>query len=1077
MVSTGMDDISVTIRAPSLSATDFADLDGLPGALIARFEAVARRYPAHVAIGSDEGDLSYAELDARANCVAQTLLRLGARGDRVAILAETGPGLFAAVLGALKAGRVVVALNPADPFGRLSQVIRDSGPVAILASPAQMSTAAAIGTECAEVLSLEDSDRASAEPPQLDITPQELAFLVYTSGSTGRPKAVMKSHGHVLHQAAVVGAGTEATPADRILMLASLSGGQGINTTFVAHLSGAALMLFPANENGVTGLDDWMVRRRISVYVSASSLFRSFVRAIEPETKFPLVRLVKVSADAATSQDFAASLRHFPNARMMSTMGSSETGHLAYAMLKAGDWVGEGRLPVGRHYPGIAIRIVDDDGCECPAGEVGNLEVRGRYLSSGYWRDPELTAACFKSESGGIQVFRGHDRGLIGSDGSLLLAGRRDATVKVRGHRVDLAEVETALAALPGIESAAAQFVHRANGDPQIVAYVALAGGAESERRLRIAARAMMARQLVPSAFVFLTELPRTPNGKIDRNRLRDLTPPARELLAEPPKGDTEAALITIWEEAFDLPGLGTGDDFFELGGDSLVAAVISARIHARFGVNLDFAAFAEAPILRDMALRIELASSEPDEVALEPVSRAASIPLSLFQENYWRTSQGLRHLQRYTRSSFIDIAGPLDVTTFCRAVAHVFARHEALRTRFKIEAGAPVQVIEPECVLPLDVIDLSEAVDAESDLAALLRRERTRDYDLLTAPLLHLTLIRLTSSRHGLLRSGHHILFDAQSWNIFLEDVGAAYDAFARGESPTQSPLPFQYADYSVWQRQRWERGSVRHREAIGWWRERFLEAPGWRARGWLRDFMRTKPATNLTQADWNTPFGLNPITTRRLEDLADAEGMTYYTVRLGVLAPIIAALTGGDTAVIGTIFTNRTRIELEPIFGLFANGVTLILRLNWEMSFRDFLGESRRCIGEAQARAEIPYDVLRTEMAAEGIDVPPHYFKIHMPMQRPPIRVAGIEMRPDKSLWVPRPTGITFRFDQLDEANGCFLTFDGRIYDPSRMRDLLVRMSRFADTVATNPEASLEHSVLASGLVAGLMRTKPVA
>ena len=1043
--------------------------DGEPR-LIPRFEEVARRHAGRLAIGTHRGDFTYAELNAAANRFAHAILsRSAERGDRVAVLMSPGPELHATMLGVLKAARIAVILNHADPLEQLGQLAGESEPAVIVTDAAHHSTATAIAGAAAVVTVGEEQ----AEPqgnPDLDISPEEIAFLVYTSGSTGRPKAIMKSHGHMLHQYISAGRAQGIVGGDRYLLLVSLSGGQGINTTWVAFSSGASLVTFPTPENGVTGLDRYLRDRAITAFIAPASLFRTFVRAIDDEAQFPLVRVATLAGEAATWDDFRAFHRHFPNGSLVSGFAASETGYITLTKIPADHPPGTGALPVGKPCKGQRLRVVDDHGRECPPGVVGRIEVSGPHLASGYWRNPELTADRFRDGPGGGRTFRSDDLGYVDASGGLMLRGRADATVKIRGHRVDLSEVEESLANLPGVAAAAAVALPTPGGAVRLVAYIVAADRRPmSERETRTFARATMARHLIPSSFVFLESLPLSPNGKVDQARLRAMGVAAGTRAPCAPTTETERSLVGIWQDAFETDSIGRSDNFFDLGGDSLVAAEICARIHATHGVELNVCAISETPSLTEMAGEIDrkrAAESRPPEAPIVRVPRDGGVPLSYHQQAVWAACRTARQSRRFNLASLIRLNGHLQVDAFHRAIAYVVERHESLRTRFAEVDGAAVQVIEPPKPVELPLIDLTDEPDPEEDVRRLLGQERRQTFDLHAAPPILFKLIRLAPDRHALLRSGHHIISDAPSWNIFVRDLGEAYQAIVNGRDPALPPLPFQYADYSVWHRQALGRNTPGYREAVAWWGKQLLDAADWRNRMWLRRFIRERPVAAPAAGEDGLTWGLDPATSSRLDGLALSEAATYYVVRLAIMTPMVAALTGSDGVVIGGIFTTRHRLEFEGVFGLFSQRLPLILSCDWDASLRQLVRYVRRRIAEVQAHADIPFDLLQSALAEKGIEIPAIHYRIHMPTQSPPLRLGGLELRHDQPGWRSHG-GIMFRFDQLrEQSGGCATLFDARIYDPSRMPALVDAFVRFAAAVAREPDAPIRAAVAASGL-----------
>ena len=599
------------------------------------FERAADLYPNRIAVHCRLGEITYADLNEAANRLAHRIVESGGRaGDRVAILMPQDRRIFIAMLASLKARRIVVVLNGQDPPARIAQLLDDAEPTVVLTIDRRLAQAKELAGARLVVIDVDALEEGAAERPRIDSAPDDTAFLVYTSGSTGRPKGVMQTHGQVIRGALDIGRAAGIMPDDRVLLVASLWGGQALSTTWLTLVCGASLVSFPAVENGVSGLAEWMIEKRVSIFVSASSLFRHFIKTVGVSTSFPDVRLVKLSADPATRKDFDEVLAHFPTAKLMHAMGITEIGHMACMIFARDAIVGEGRLPVGRPADGVDLRVTDEKARECPPGTIGTLSLRLPYLAAGYWRDPELTAKSFFQDPDGTRGFRGGDLASIDSEGLVVLAGRKDATHKIRGQRVDIAEVESDLSRLGGISELAVVATHRPNGDPYLVAYIVpVEGLTPLASRMRAAARAFMPRHLVPSLFVFVAALPRAANGKIDRAALRDRVPAlTHELTGEPPETDTEVLMTRIWTEAFDLDGIGRSDDFFKLRGDLLIGTVIAARLHEVKRVDLDFGAFVDHPVLKDLAAFVDETRSVPvdDDFPRVRANQAGPAPVSM---------------------------------------------------------------------------------------------------------------------------------------------------------------------------------------------------------------------------------------------------------------------------------------------------------------------------------------------------------------------------------------------------------------------------------------------------------------
>ena len=1026
----------------------------------ARFERVAARRGAHVALGAGSWESSYAELNAAANRLAHRLLSLGgAAEDRVALLLRHDGPLVGASLGVLKAGRVVTVLNPTEPPARLRQVLELAEPAAIVTDASNRELAERVAPRSLRVVSIEECADAPTRDPGLAIAPDRMAWLLFTSGSTGRPKGVVQTHRGILHNVHRLSSGMGLRAEDRVVLLGSPSGGQGLSTIWCALLAGARLCPFPAAERGVTGLADWMVERGITVFIAAASLFRHFARTLGPEQRFPAVRVVRLASEVATAADFAAFQRHFSDGcLLLNTLSSSETGNIAQHRLHRRDFVSDDRLPSGRPAPGIEIRIVGEDLGDVPPGAVGEIMVGSRYLSAGYWRDDALTASRFSEGPGGMRFFRTGDLARRGPDGALIFAGRRDAQVKVRGYRVELSEVEDALARLSDVERAAVCARRGPDGDARLVAFLVLrAGRARDGEAIRRALRAAVPSHMVPATFVVLDELPLNAHGKIDRERLRalDLGPAALEHTPEEPATESEALLAGLWSDLFGRDAVGPEEDFFALGGDSLGAAVIAARVHAAVGVELDLPLFSEHPTLRELAAAVDrlLAAGETGSAPrIQIAPRDRPLPLSFEQERTWSHCRSAEGSAGYTMACSYGITGPLDVGLLRESMDFLARRHEILRTTFEEVAGQPAQVVHPAEPLVLPLVDLAGAADAEETAGRILRDEARRPFDLAKGPLVRASLLRIRDGEYWLVRVFHHIVSDALSFRLYLRELAQLYDARQRGEPPPLAErAPLQYGDYAAWQRSTFAPGGALHGEAVAWWEKQLAGAAAPSL-----PFARPRPAA-AEASEGILRWGPDAPTTRALDRLARREGLTYFAIRLGAFAALLAAEAGTPDVVLGTYATHRSRVETQSMLGFFVNLVTLRLRFDPSLALRDWLSAVRRAVGEAQAHAHLPYESLCAELRARG-KVPPEVRAIFaVADQSAPVRFGGCELRWLERRFEAMPWGFTLAFDRFDEERRSRVLFDASLYEPAGVRRFTERYIRLLGAMASRPDERL--------------------
>lgn len=615
---------------------------GIEQTLPERFAEAVRAHGGRVAIGAGRWRPTYAELDAAARRLAAVLVEHGGqRGDRAALLMRQDGALFAAMLGALNAGRVVAVLNGGDPEARVAQTLADAAPSVVFTDAAHRALAERLAPQGCAVIELDaeagvlratggdagtglfraDASAARGVP---GVEPGDLALLIYTSGTTGRPKAVMQTHRNVVFNARRLSRGMGVRPADRVTLLVSTSGGQGVATTWCALLNGATLCPFSAREENLNGLGDWLEAHGLSVLVSPASLFRAFIKTLAPTQQCETVRLLRLGSEAASSEDFAAFQRHFrPECELMLTMSCSETGNLTQLRLTARDRVTAGRLPAGYVAEGVELLVVNEHGEPLDgAGQTGELVARGRYLSPGYWRDAALTARRFRLlESGGERrEFRTGDRVRRDPDGLIHFVGREDGRVKIRGHRVELTEIEDALRQLPEVEDAVVAARPKppsfgANSgasdgsvlseEAQLVAYVIPRGrGGVAAEALRRALLRRLPGYMVPGLIVAMEAFPLSAHGKVDRAALPppETVSALRRHTVRRPRDVAERNVARIFESVLGVTPIGRSDDFFELGGTSLQAVEVLAAVEEMFGVALSPSALVERPTVEGLA-------------------------------------------------------------------------------------------------------------------------------------------------------------------------------------------------------------------------------------------------------------------------------------------------------------------------------------------------------------------------------------------------------------------------------------------------------------------------------------------
>ena len=586
------------------------------------FERQADLSAGRIAIGGEGGGVTYEELNRRANRLTR---RIADRmpsipGDfppPVALLLGSGEPSIRGMIAAHKSGRAALPLDSAAPAEMNAWILESSGAGLLVADLSNRDLARRLAARTGTAI-LDADEIPPSTPdsnPGIEVPSSAPSTILYTSGSTGRPKGLFQIHRHHVRSARLQARRFAFAPEDRFLLVSSTAFGATNGVLYPSLLSGASLWPFDLAANGFEALAAWLDEREITIYQSVPSAFRRLAAALPEGRRLPSVRLVRLGGDSVTTDDFELYRRRFSDrCRFRVTLASTEAGSITELIADKSSRFAGPAMPAGSPLPGVEVRVLSEDGRELGPGEVGEIEVASPYLAGGYWRDPERTADRFRPNPRrpGWRTFRTGDLGRWRDDGLLEHCGRADLQLKIRGYRVDPAAVETRLRGVAGVGDAAVA-AHGDGEDRRLVAYLETPGGLRPLRNdLRRRLRETVPEPAVPSAFVFLDSLPRTPSGKVNRAELPPPTPSDYSDAVEspPPGDDVEAALLGVWRRI--LPGRvsGVGDDFFECGGDSLAAAELLSAIELRFGRRFALPVLLEYPTVRALAGRLRLPDS-----------------------------------------------------------------------------------------------------------------------------------------------------------------------------------------------------------------------------------------------------------------------------------------------------------------------------------------------------------------------------------------------------------------------------------------------------------------------------------
>ncbi|WP_456239147.1 amino acid adenylation domain-containing protein [Rhodococcus artemisiae] len=925
--------------------------------LLSEYRAQVLRTPDAPAVVFGDETLTYAQFDARVNRLARYLIDMGVGPEAlVAIGIRRSVDLVVAIYAVITAGGAYVPLDPDHPSERIGHILDTAQPVCVLTTVADGSDLPSDANAVdVDALAL---DHYAAQPIQDNelsgpIRPATPAYVIFTSGSTGRPKGVAVSHEAIVNQVAWMVHEYTIGADDVYLQKTATTFDVSLWGWFLPLRSGACLVV--ADHDGHRDpayVADMIDRHRVTLTDFVPSMLTVFA-AHAPAGSCSGLRLVFVIGEALPPETVAAFHRLGTNAAVHNLYGPTEAA--VSVTYQAADATGV--VPIGLPEWNVRVYVLDARLQPVPLGTPGELYLAGVQLARGYVRRPDLTSDRFVASPlghAGERMYRTGDlvRWIRTGDGAVALdyLGRTDFQVKFRGQRIELGEIETALLVHPGVTQATALVVPTPTGE-QLVAYVV--GESVDRQALLATVREILPSYMVPSAIVELDEFPLNTSGKLDRKALPAPVFESREFRAA--RTPVEEIVAGVFGDVLDVDRVGRDDDFFELGGNSLVATQVVARLGSALGTRVAVRALFEYPVVEFLAAHVESVSSEGPVAPLTAQTRPERIPLSLAQQRMW-------FLNRFEPDSSVNnlplairLRGQLDVETLRAAVADVIRRHESLRTVYPESDGIAQQVILPaaSAVPDIVVVDIDD-----TDVARHVEAAVTGGFDVTEQVPLRISLLRLGRDEHVLVVVLHHISGDGFSMSPLARDVMLAYTSRAEGHEPDWAPLPVQYADYTLWQRE--VLGSETDPESpitrqLTYWRETLKGIPE------QLDLPADRPRPSVASyRGANTAFEIDAPTHAALEQLARARGTSLFMVVHSALAALLARLSGTGDIVVGSPIAGRGEQLLDDVIGMFVNTLVLRTEVNPSDTFGDLLARVRETDLGAFGHADLPFERL---------------------------------------------------------------------------------------------------------------------
>ncbi|MCX5205599.1 amino acid adenylation domain-containing protein [Streptomyces sp. NBC_00237] len=1076
----------------------------------------AGRQPERVAVRQGPEHLTYGELADRVRAEAGRIGRAveGSAGPEpvVAVALPRGIDLVVTLLGTLHSGAVFLPVDPELPGERAGRMLsaadllvtggahrtlaERSGlpllPPAPRGGVLQPVSAAQEGPVRQPVAGGPDpwsADHDRGRP----VHREQGAYVLFTSGSTGTPKAVCVPHGALANHTASVSAAYGLRPDDRVLQLASAGFDVALEEILPTLAVGAELVLAPPVVLSPEDLSSLLAAERVTVANLATPYWQHWVRDLT-DGRAPVsdhLRLLVVGSDTGRASTLA-DWRRFSDAAVVNAYGLTEatitsTVHRFPAEEPSPPYAEQDGavLPVGRPLGGVGVRLLGQDLRPVLAGETGEIFVSGAGLARGYLEDPALTAERFVpdplADPPGARLYRTGDLGRWDGQGALYVLGRADELVKIRGQRVHPREADRHLTAHPQVAAAHTLAPRTGPSDTtELIAFVVPA----DERAVPTAGqlRDHLATQLppahVPTRYVIVDALPLRTNGKVDTEALplpsgwqRDTHSPRR-----PPATDTEEALAAVWCEVLEVTDLGTDDSFLDLGGHSLAVARMANRITERFGVRLPVSALMAAPTIAEQAALLTAPERAGLSAPLPPLVRAApdaDVPLTAQQRQVWFLQKLSPGNVAYHAQTTLRVIGALDTDALGRAVATLTARHAIFRTTFHDDDGTPRQRTHATGPMPVELVDLT-ALPAGEQRARVeeITAERARTpFALDELPLLRWTVVRLGPLQHEIVLVEHHLVHDGWSFGLLMQELRACYAAEVTGEPADLPALPFQYADYALWQ----------HTSLTS---DAFLaQRDHWA--GVLADAPAPTTLPTLTPRRGKQTFRGGAVrvevptgTVTALRRLARQEGATLFATMLAGFYAVLGRCTGEEDLVIGSGFANRQMAQTEQLIGMLVNPVVLRCDIGGNPAFTTLVHRTRDTVLTASAHQEYPFLELVRHLNPDRDPTANPYFQLmfssndaRLPDLELPGASATVFERDNGSakadlnvIMIPRAEAEKGADGRVDGRVTLLWEYNADLFDPGFMAELVESYLGLLSDAARHPDRRLSDLALLS-------------
>ncbi|TFY89458.1 amino acid adenylation domain-containing protein [Pseudomonas nabeulensis] len=997
-----------------------------------------------------DGSLTFAQLHTQANRLAHYLRDKGVGPDVcVAIAAERSPQLLIGLLAIIKAGGAYVPLDPDYPAERLAYMLEDSGVHLLLTQTAlleQLPTAEGVCVIAMDSLHL---DSWPTQPPGLHLNGDNLAYVIYTSGSTGQPKGVGNTHAALAERLQWMQATYQLNDTDVLMQKAPISFDVSVWECFWPLITGCRLVLAgPGEHRDPHRIAQLVQQHGVTTLHFVPPLLQLFID--EPlVAECTSLRRLFSGGEALPAELRNRVLAQLPAVQLHNRYGPTETAiNVTHWHCRIED--GE-RSPIGRPLGNVICRVLDEQLNPVPLGVPGELCIGGIGLARGYLGRPGLTAERFVADHSGTRLYRTGDRARFSADGVIEYLGRLDQQVKLRGFRVEPEEIEARLLALDGIAQAVVLV-----RDAQLIGYYT-AHGELDEHQIKTALAAELPEYMVPALLMRLDAMPLSPSGKLDRRALPAPVWQTREHIE--PETALQQQIAAIWREVLGLPRIGLHDDFFALGGHSLLATQIISRTRQACDVELPLRTLFEASELgafAEQVERIQASGQRNQQTAIAKVDRSQAVPLSYSQQRMWFLWQMEPDSPAYNVGGMARLRGVLDVGRFEAALQALIMRHETLRTTFPSVDGVAYQKVSAQTGLRMDWQDISalNEIERQQRLQQLADHEAHTPFNLETGPLLRACVVKAGEQEHYLVLTLHHIVTEGWAMDIFARELSALYEAFIDERLSPLAPLPVQYLDYSVWQRQ-WLESGERQRQ-LDYWTQQLgnehplLELPG----------DRPRPPVQSHQGELYR-FDLSDDLAARVRAFNAERGLTLFMTMTATLAVLLYRYSGQTDLRIGAPVANRIRPESEGLIGAFLNTQVLRCQLTGQMNVAELFEQVRHTVIEGQSHQDLPFDHLVEALQPTRSAAYNPLFQVMCNVQRWEFQqsrqLAGMTVEYLANDARATKFDLNLEVTDLDHRLGCCLTYSTDLFDEPRIARMAEHWRNLLEALIADPQQRL--------------------